>query len=271
MLLGAVLVDLIDTSLVRWELISEFWRDAMLGMLILLGRRGRHLVAAPVDRHPPTPCGADARQTTDGSPPSDQPQTTNEPRDLDPTDKNSAILGCAGVLSRLNSWEGFLLLILIITIIANTAMSPVFLTVGNQINLFQLSIEKIIIALVMTLIIINGEIDLSVASMMGHGGLSVRLAIRTGPVDCVARHRSWPLAAGAVGGAFNAFWITRVGLPSLVVTLAMLIGFRGVARILVEDRGITDFPDWFDALGQESLIGPLPLSLLDILRYCWRY
>jgi rhamnose transport system permease protein len=51
-------------------------------------------------------------------------------------------------------------------------------------------------------------------------------------------------------------------LPSLVVTLATLIGFRGLARVLVEDRGITDFPEWFDALGQRGLIGPIPFALI---------
>jgi rhamnose transport system permease protein len=35
-LIGAALIDLIDTSLVRWELVSEFWREAVLGLLILL-------------------------------------------------------------------------------------------------------------------------------------------------------------------------------------------------------------------------------------------
>jgi predicted ABC-type sugar transport system permease subunit len=72
--------------------------------------------------------------------------------------------GCG---SRLRSWEGLLLLILVATIAVNATMSPMFLTIGNQINLFQLSIEKIIVALMMALVIINGEIDLSVASMMG--------------------------------------------------------------------------------------------------------
>jgi rhamnose transport system permease protein len=42
----------------------------------------------------------------------------------------------------------------------------------------------------------------------------------------------------------------------------MLIGFRGLARVMVEDRGITDFPEWFDALGQQPLVGPFPLSLI---------
>jgi rhamnose transport system permease protein len=47
-----------------------------------------------------------------------------------------------------------------------------------------------------------------------------------------------------------------------VVTLAMLIGYRGLARVLLEDRSIGDFPAWFDALGQKPLIGPFPLALI---------
>src|SRR5690606_5558421 len=71
------------------------------------------------------------------------------------------------VLDRLKSWEGFLLVALIATIVVNSVLSPQYLTVANQINLFQLSIEKIVVALAMTLIIVNAEIDLSVGSMMG--------------------------------------------------------------------------------------------------------
>ena len=52
--------------------------------------------------------------------------------------------------------------------------------------------------------------------------------------------------------------ITRFGLPSLVVTLAGLIGFRGAARVLLEDRSVGEFPEWFDSLGQQTLVGPLP-------------
>ncbi len=165
--------------------------------------------------------------------------------------------------SKLRSWEGFLLLILIVTIVGNAIQSPVFLTVGNQINLFQLSIEKIIVALMMTLVIINAEIDLSVGSMMGLSACAFGWLFLQGapaPLAILAA-----LLVGLLGGAFNAFWITRVGLPSLVVTLAMLIGFRGLARVLVEDRGITDFPEWFDALGQQPILGPFPLSLLIFL------
>jgi rhamnose transport system permease protein len=46
------------------------------------------------------------------------------------------------------------------------------------------------------------------------------------------------------------------------VTLAGLIGWRGAARILVEDRSIGGFPGWFDRVGQESILGPIPLALI---------
>ncbi|MEO1016266.1 MAG: ABC transporter permease, partial [Pseudomonadota bacterium] len=114
---------------------------------------------------------------------------------------------------RLIGWEGFLLSILAITIIINASQSDVFLTVGNQINLFQLSIEKIIVALVMTLVIINGEIDLSVASMMGLAACAFGWMFQNGvPVPLAV---FLVLLIGVAGGAFNTFWITRVGLPSL--------------------------------------------------------
>lgn len=166
------------------------------------------------------------------------------------------------MIARLKSWEGFLLLSLLVIIAINAGMSPEFLTVGNQINLFQLSIEKIIVALVMTFIIINGEIDLSVGSMMGLSACAFGWMVKEQGVAAPAAI-AISLGIGVLGGALNGWFITRVGLPSLVVTLATLIGFRGLARVLVEDRGLTDFPDWFDALGQKGLIGPLPFALIS--------
>ena len=73
------------------------------------------------------------------------------------------------------------------------------------------------------------------------------------------------LIIGVLGGAFNAYWITVVKLPSLVVTLAMLIGFRGLARVLIEDRSIRIFPPWFENLGQQPFWWPLPISVYIFL------
>jgi rhamnose transport system permease protein len=163
-------------------------------------------------------------------------------------------------LARLQSWEGFLLVVLIFIILMNASLSPQFLGVQNQINLFQLSIEKIIVALVMTFVIVNAEIDLSVGSMMGLSACAFGWMWEQGvdPVLAIAVC----MAIGVAGGVLNGWFVARVGLPSLVVTLATLIGFRGAARVLVEDRGIGDFPQWFDDLGQKGLVGPLPFGLI---------
>ncbi|WP_416181110.1 ABC transporter permease, partial [Chloroflexus sp.] len=146
-------------------------------------------------------------------------------------------------LRRLLSWEGLLLAIFVLVAAVNANLAPAYLSLNNQINLFQLSIEKIIVALVMTFIIINGEIDLSVASVMGLAACIVAVLFDRGaPMELAI---VVALLAGALCGAFNGFWVAYVGLPSLAVTLAGMIGFRGVARILIEDRSIGGFPAWF--------------------------
>ena len=160
----------------------------------------------------------------------------------------------------LRSWEGFLCLVLLMTISVNAVNSDAFLSIDNQINLFALSIEKVIIALIMAFIIINAEIDLSVASMMGLAACALGWMVDAGA--SMATALALCLLIGIAGGLFNGFWITFMKLPSLVVTLAMLIGFRGLARVVVEDRSIRVFPSWFEELGQQPILGPFPLSMI---------
>jgi rhamnose transport system permease protein len=163
-------------------------------------------------------------------------------------------------LQRLRSWEGLLLILLAVIIFANVTRSPFYLGVGNIVNMFQLSIEKMIVVLTMTLLIINGEIDLSVASVMGLAACLMAWLFQVGvpmPVDVAAA-----LLCGLAAGLFNGFWVAYVGLPSLAVTLAGLIGYRGVARIFIEDRAIGNFPAWFNTLGQQPILGPVTASIL---------
>ena len=134
------------------------------------------------------------------------------------------------IWKRLKSWEGFLLAILVVIIISNSTKSPAYLSIGNQINLFNLSIEKIIVALVMSFIIINAEIDLSVGSMMGLSACAFGWLFQ----QCVPVPAAiiLVLILGIIGGAFNGFWITKIGLPSLVVTLVTLVS-TGASFVLI--------------------------------------
>ena len=166
----------------------------------------------------------------------------------------------SAVWQRLKSWEGLLVLILGVVFLLNSLVAPNYLTIGNQINLFILSIERIIVALTMTFLIINGEIDLSAPSIMGLSACVAAYLFGQGTDFGTALLVS--LSVGLVCGLFNGFWIAIVGLNSLVVTLAMLICYRGLARVFLEDRSISKFPEWFNLLGQKNLVGPIPFALI---------
>ena len=160
----------------------------------------------------------------------------------------------------LRSWEFLLAVILVLVVLVNMQLSPFFLGVNNLVNVFQLSIEKIIVALIMTLVIINGEIDLSVASIMGFSASIFGFLVEQGASAEIAGLIA--LLVAGLSGAFNGLWIAYLGLPSLAVTLAGLVGYRGAARILLEDRSVSGFPDWFNNLGQPDVIGPLSAGIV---------
>lgn len=160
-----------------------------------------------------------------------------------------------------NPWEALLVAILAVTIVYNIVESTNYLGVDNLVNLFELSIEKVIVAVIMTYVIVAGEIDLSVASTMGlsaavlaklHDGGSIPFGLAI----VVA------IGVGTLAGLVQGWCVAKLGLPSLVVTLAGLIGLRGAARVFVEDKSYGDFPSWFERIGQRNLIGPLPLAVI---------
>jgi rhamnose transport system permease protein len=165
---------------------------------------------------------------------------------------------------RRNPWETLLLVILAGTIVFNVTQSTNYLGLDNFVNLFELSIEKAIIVVMMTFVIIAGEIDLSVASVMGLSA-AVLAVLNDGQSVPFVVAILIAVAAGSVAGLVQGWCVSWLGLPSLVVTLAGLIGLRGLARVFVEDRSYGGFPSWFERLGQDSLIGPLPFAVILFL------
>ena len=162
---------------------------------------------------------------------------------------------------RLDIWDLLLVGLLIAILVLGSLQSPYFLNATSFSLIFSNFSEKSIMVLAMMLIIIVGEIDLSVASILGLASAALGFLFAAG----------WPLglamlaalAAGALAGLANGLLVTRVGLPSLVVTLGTLALYRGAASIVLGDRGISNYPDAFTQFGYGSIPGtPIPWTFL---------
>jgi len=150
--------------------------------------------------------------------------------------------------------ETILFFILIAGVVLMSLLSDVFLTPENLLNQGRLATEIALMALPMTLIIITGGIDLSVGSTMGLSAIMLGVAWHNWglPLEVAILVA---LLVGTACGVFNAFFITRVGLPPLITTLATLALFRGLAEGVAQARSVRGYPDWFYILGQEDFLG----------------
>jgi len=140
-------------------------------------------------------------------------------------------------------------------IIVGNALSPFFLTAGNFSNLIAALMEVAIMALPMAMIIILGEIDLSVEAMAGLASALLGFLWAAGVPLSVGI--PVVLVVGILGGLLNGLLIARGGLPSLVVTLGTLALFRGLALIVLGPRGVSDFPPEFTEFGFGHVPGTL--------------
>ena len=157
-----------------------------------------------------------------------------------------------GVLAR---WETLLVVAIAGLVVLGTLLSPFFLTPGNFSNLIAALMEVAIMALPMTLIIVAGEIDLSVESMAGLASSLIGFLWAAGvPLTAAI---PLVLVVGALGGLLNGLLVARGRLPSLVVTLGTLALFRGLALIVLGPRGVSNFPPEFTALGFGYVPGTL--------------
>jgi rhamnose transport system permease protein len=157
----------------------------------------------------------------------------------------------AGLQSVLR-WETGLVIVAVAVVVFGALTSTQFLTSGNFFNLSVSSGEVAIMALPMTLIVISGEIDLSVASTLGMSSATLGFLW--------SKH--WPMLAifvvlavlGVVAGLINGLLVTRVGLPSLAVTIGTLGLYRGIAQIILGANTISNFPATYTTIG----VNPIP-------------
>lgn len=150
--------------------------------------------------------------------------------------------------SAIFSWEALLVVIAIAIFIVNSFASPYFLDPWSLSDLTFNFTEKGLIALAMALLIISGEIDLSVAAIVALASTLMGMAVQAGagtPLLVLIG-----IIVGLGCGAFNGLLVTRLGLPSIVVTIGTMSLFRGIAFIILGDQAYKGYPASFAFFGQ---------------------
>jgi len=152
----------------------------------------------------------------------------------------------------------YLFLLIVVTII-----SPSFLQTTNLRDLAMNNAAVLIVAVGMTLVILTGEIDISVGS---------QFAVCTYLAGSLAKSGVAPLLllpavvlAGAVMGAVGGCFVARLKMPSIVVTLALMVAWRDGLRWLTEGTWVQGLPKNFQWFGLGQTLGQLIVILVALL------
>jgi rhamnose transport system permease protein len=160
-------------------------------------------------------------------------------------------------------WESMLGLVLILEVILFASLSPYFLNIWTLSDATFNFTERAVIALPLALLIIAGEIDISVAAIIALASVTMGLAAGqgVGTPGLVAVG----LGTGLVAGAINGALVTIGRVPSIVATIGTMTLFRGVAYAVLGDRVLKDYPASFSVFGQGYAVGPLSIELTLVI------
>lgn len=161
---------------------------------------------------------------------------------------------------RLLRWETLLGLVVIADFLLNTRLSPYFLSPWTLSDASFNFTERAIMALPMALLIIAGEIDISVGSIMAMASVLMGLVAQAGfgtPLVCVTG-----LVVGLIAGAINGVLVTVFRVPSIVATIGTLSLFRGVAYAVIGDGVLKSYRPDFAYFGQGYVWGPVSFELV---------
>lgn len=146
-------------------------------------------------------------------------------------------------VSRFATWDYAVIAVTLLFLIVASATVESFGTSRNAVFLILDMAPILVLALPMTLIIISGEIDLSVASIVGLASAAMGVMWNNGlPLETII---PLTIVLGAVLGAVNGVFVTLLGLPSLAVTIGTLALYRGLAFVLLGDTAVADWPRVF--------------------------
>jgi rhamnose transport system permease protein len=156
-------------------------------------------------------------------------------------------------------WESMLVLVLVAEFIVFSAISPYFLSVDTLSDATFNFTERAIVALPLALLIIAGEIDISVAAIIAFASVAMGLASAQGMGT--AGIAGVGLATGLLAGCINGALVTLGRVPSIVATIGTMTLFRGAAYAVLGDRVLKDYPESFAAFGQGYFVGPISIEL----------
>lgn len=162
------------------------------------------------------------------------------------------------------SWDTAILVLLLAVLILASLTTEGFLTALNFSYIFSNTSEITIIAFAMLFMIIMGEIDLSVASMLALGSAMLGWSYAKGApiwlsiIICIL--------VGTLCGLVNGFLVTKLGLGSLAVTIGTLALYRGIANGILGENTVNEFPEFwtsfgFDTFGTSFMPKTLPLII----------
>jgi rhamnose transport system permease protein len=162
------------------------------------------------------------------------------------------------------SWDTAILVLLLTVLILASLTTEGFLTALNFSYIFSNTSEITIIAFAMLFMIIMGEIDLSVASILALGSAMLGWSYAKGApiwlsiIICIL--------VGTLCGLVNGFLVTKLGLGSLAVTIGTLALYRGIANGILGENTVNEFPEFwtsfgFDTFGTSFMPKTLPLII----------
>lgn len=166
-------------------------------------------------------------------------------------------------------WDKGVALFLVLSVVFGSFSSEYFATVDNLSFVIQDMAEIAIIALAMTYLIIAGEIDLSVASILNLTSSTIGILFKNGMQFEWAIF--WGLVVGLACGVFNGFLVTVLGLPSLAVTIGTLALFRGISYAMLNNQPVNELPENWIVLGYENIPNTflpwstIPLAILAVI------
>ncbi len=157
-------------------------------------------------------------------------------------------------------WEWLLVLIFIAVNIVNSILSPYYLSADTFLQTPMTFLDMAFLVLPMTMVIILGNIDISVGSTVALSAVVMAVAYNAG-LPMVPAVILCLLVASACG-FFNGLLMTKFKeLSSVIVTLATMIIYRGIAYVILQDQAAGNFPKWYSALGWSS-VGGVPIILI---------